>query len=439
MKLCMIGTGYVGLVSGTCFADLGNIVYCVDKDLNKINLLKSCKSPIYEPGLDELIKKNYNSKRLFFTNDLRDAVKKSDLIFICVGTPSKKKTNDVDLSYVFNAVKEVVKHIKNKKILITKSTVPLGTGDKIENFLKKKKKHNIDVISNPEFLREGEAIRDFRYPDRIVIGSNNKKIFKTMKNLYQPLINKGSKFFTTTRRGAELIKYASNAFLATKITFINEISNLCEIANVDVEDISLGMGTDQRIGGRFLRAGPAYGGSCFPKDTKGLISTGRKFRIDLSVVNSVIKSNENRRKLHTLRIQKILGNKLKGKRIAFLGVTFKPNTDDMRDSTSLSMIPFVEKKGAKVTYYDPTGKKNEFNYLKGCKYMKNIKENCKDADLIILHTEWDEFKSLEFNKIVKKKNFKIYDLRNLYSLDDMFRKKINYYSVGRSNTIKSRK
>ncbi len=435
----MIGTGYVGLVSGTCFADLGNIVHCVDKDLKKINLLKSCKSPIYEPGLDELIKKNYNAKRLLFTNDLQSAVKNSDIIFICVGTPNKKRSQDVDLSYVFSAVKEIIKNIKNKKILVTKSTVPLGTGDQIENLLKKNKKRNIEVISNPEFLREGEAVRDFRYPDRIVIGSNNRKIFKIMKKLYQPLINKGAKFFTTSRRGAELIKYASNAFLATKITFINEMSNLCEVADVDIEDISLGMGSDQRIGGRFLRAGPAYGGSCFPKDTKGLISTGKKFKIDLSIVNSVIKSNENRRKLHTLRIQKILRNNLKGKRIAFLGVTFKPNTDDMRDSTSLSMIPYVEKKGAKVTYYDPTGEKKEFNHLKGCRYMKSINDNCKDADLIILHTEWDEFKSLEFNKIVKKKNFKIYDLRNLYRPEDMVKKKISYYSVGRANIIRSQK
>ena len=313
MKLCMIGTGYVGLVSGTCFADLGNKVYCVDKDITKIDKLNSGTSPIYEPGLDELIRKNYSSGRLLFTNDLKKAILKSELIFICVGTPNKKKSNEVDLSFVFKAAREIAKTTKKKKIIITKSTVPVGTGDSIEKLLKILKRKNFDVVSNPEFLREGEAIRDFRFPDRIVVGSNEKKHFKTLKKLYQPLINKGAKFFTTSRRGAELIKYASNAFLATKITFINELANLCEKANINVEDISLGIGSDSRIGGRFLRAGPAYGGSCFPKDTKGLISTGDKFKTDLSIVKSVIKSNENRKKIHTDRIKKILGS-LKGKK-----------------------------------------------------------------------------------------------------------------------------
>ena len=430
MKLCMIGTGYVGLVSGTCFADLGNIVYCVDKDIKKISSLKSGKSPIYEPGLDEIIKKNSKAKRLIFTHDIKIAVKNSDLIFICVGTPNKKNSKDVDLSFVFKATKEVLKYSSGKKIIITKSTVPVGTGDILEQSFKTYKTKKIEIISNPEFLREGEAIRDFRYPDRIVIGSNNKQIFKVLKNLYQPLINKGAKYFTTSRRGAELIKYASNAFLATKITFINEIANLCEKANINVEDISLGMGLDKRIGSRFLRAGPAFGGSCFPKDTKGLISTGRKFKVNLSLVNAVINSNEKRKIIHTLRIKSILG-KIKNKSISFLGVTFKPNTDDMRDSTSLYMIPYLCKNGANVSYYDPTGEKKEFSKLKNCKFKKNINENCFKSDLVILHTEWDEFKTLEFKKIVKKKNFKIFDLRNLYDTEQMKTKKIKYYSVGR--------
>jgi UDPglucose 6-dehydrogenase len=289
------------------------------------------------------------------------------------------------------------------------------------------------VISNPEFLREGEAIRDFRYPDRIVIGSNNKRIFRTMKTLYIPLINKGAKFFITSRRGAELIKYASNAFLATKITFINELANLCEKTGINVEDISLGMGSDNRIGSRFLRAGPAYGGSCFPKDTKGLVSAADKYKINLSVVKSVIKSNKNRVALLTKKIDKIIGSKIKNKKIAFLGVTFKPNTDDMRDSTSLNMIPYLCKKGAKVTYYDPTGEKNAFIKLKNCKFEDNIKENCKNADLIILHTEWDEFKSIDFKKINKNRNLKVYDLRNLYNIYEMSKKKIKYYSIGRTD------
>ena len=427
----MIGTGYVGLVSGTCFADLGNKVYCVDKDTKKIESLNSGKSPIYEPGLDEIIKKNYEAGRLIFTSDLINAVKNSDIIFICVGTPSNKKTQEVDLTSFYKAVKEIIKVRKGKKIIITKSTVPVGTGDEIDKILRKNKNKNYDVLSNPEFLREGEAIRDFRYPDRIVIGSNKDHAFKLMKKLYQPLINKGAKFFTTTRRSAELIKYASNAFLATKITFINELSNLAEKSDIDIQDVSLGMGTDLRIGSRFLRAGPAYGGSCFPKDTKGLVSIGKKYNVDFSIVKAVIKSNYNRIFLHTNRIDKILGKKIKNKKIAFLGVTFKPNTDDMRDSTSLHMIPYLSKKGAKIKYYDPTGKKNEFSKLKNCFFSNNIKDTCKNSDLIILHTEWDEFKSLDFKKLTLNKNFKVYDLRNLYSYKEMLKKKIKYYSIGR--------
>ena len=433
MKLCMIGTGYVGLVSGTCFADIGNQVYCVDKDVSKINKLNLGISPIYEPGLNELIKKNYLSKRLIFTTDLKKAVNYSDIIFICVGTPNKKGSLKVDTSYIYRSIKEVIFSSKNKKIIVTKSTVPVGTGDEIEKIMKKKKKKNFEVISNPEFLREGEAIRDFRYPDRIIIGSNNKKNFKIMEKLYKPLINKGAKFFTVSRKGAELIKYASNAFLATKITYINEVANLCEKLGVDIEDIALGMGSDSRIGGRFLRAGPAYGGSCFPKDTKGLVSASDKYKINLSVVKSVIKSNQDRINLLTKRVHKILGSNLRNKKISFLGVTFKPNTDDMRDSTSLKMIPYLCKKGAKVNYYDPSGEKKEFQKIKNCFYKQNVKNNCLNADLIILLTEWDEFKTIDFKKIVKNTKFKVYDLRNLYSAEDMSRNKIKYYSIGRPN------
>ena len=429
MKLCMIGTGYVGLVSGTCFADIGHTVYCVDKNIIKIDKLNSGKSPIYEPGLDELIKENSQAKRLFFTTNLSEALNKSDIIFICVGTPNKNKSLSVDLSYVFKVVKEIKKFSKNKKIIVTKSTVPVGTGDLIEKHLKNKKKFS--VISNPEFLREGEAIRDFRYPDRIVIGSDTLKAFKIMKNLYLPLINKGAKFFTTNRRGAELIKYASNAFLATKITFINEMANLCEKTGIDVEDISLGMGSDARIGSRFLRAGPAYGGSCFPKDTKGLVSMGDKAKIDLSIIKSVIKSNESRKLLLLRRIDHIFGKNVRNKKIVFLGVTFKPNTDDMRDAVSLFMIPRLLKRKAIVSYYDPTGEKKEFNKLKNCTFYSDVNKACQKADLVILHTEWDEFKSLNFSKIIKNKKFILYDLRNLYNLEEMRRKKIKYFSIGR--------
>ncbi len=429
MNICMIGTGYVGLVSGACFADIGHTVYCVDKNEDIIKKLNLGKPTIYEPGLREIIKENYRSKRLFFTTNISEALKKSDIVFICVGTPSKKNSLSVDLSYIFKVAREILKFSKKKKIVITKSTVPVGTGDQIEKILKDKKKFT--VISNPEFLREGEAIRDFRYPDRIIIGSNEKNSLNIMKKLYLPLINKGAKYFTTNRRGAELIKYASNAFLATKITFINEIANLCEKTGINIEDISLGMGSDVRIGSRFLRAGPAYGGSCFPKDTKGLVSIGDKEKIDLSLVRSVIKSNENRKKLLLKRVHSIVGKNIRNKKIVFLGVTFKPNTDDMRDSASLSMIPYLQKKGAKILYYEPTGEKKEFSNLKNCKFYNQIHLACKDADLIILHTEWDEFKTLDFNKVVKNKKYKLYDLRNLYNQDEMMKNKIKYFSIGR--------
>ncbi len=435
MKICMLGTGYVGLVSGTCFADIGNQVVCADKDKDKIDKLNSGISPIYEPGLNELLKKNFLAKRIFFTTNVKKAINASDIVFICVGTPTKKSSLDVDLSFVIKCAKEILKYTKKKKIIVTKSTVPVGTGDLLEKIFKKKKKL-FNIISNPEFLREGEAIRDFRYPDRIVVGSNDKKILNIMRKLYLPLTNKGAKFFATSRRGAELIKYASNAFLATKITFINELANLCEKSNINIEDISLGMGSDNRIGSRFLRPGPAYGGSCFPKDTKGLISVAKKYKINLSLVKSVVKSNSDRVKLLTKRVHKILGLNLKNKKISFLGVTFKPNTDDMRDSTSLKMIPYLCKKGAIVNYYDPSGKKKEFDKFKNCFFKNDIKSNCVNSDLIILLTEWDEFKTIDFKKIVKNKKFKIYDLRNLYSFQDMRKKRLNITRLDDQISIK---
>src|SRR5210317_1481216 len=404
MKLCMIGTGYVGLVSGVCFSDLGNDVICVDKDLSKINDLKDGKIPIYEPGLDELVKNN----RLNFSTDLKNSVKKSDIIFICVGTPTKKGGSSADLTQVFGVAKELSKTIDKYKIIITKSTVPVTTGDEIEKILLKSNSRNkFSVVSNPEFLREGEAIRDFIYPDRVVVGSNDKKSSRILKNLYSPLITKGAKYINTSRRAAELIKYASNAFLATKITFINELANLCEKTNINVDDISIGMGLDQRIGSRFLRAGPAYGGSCFPKDTKAITSTADKFSTNLSVIKSVIKSNENRSELLLKRVYQILNNKVKNKKISFLGVTFKANTDDMRDSSSLTMIPALSKKGALIRYFDPTGYKKEFKKFKNVTYAKSISRCLEKTDLVIIHTEWNDFKSLDFLKLIKNKKIKM--------------------------------
>ena len=428
----MIGTGYVGLVSGVCFSDLGNTVYCVDKDKKKIDLLNNGIVPIYEPGLEEIIKKNHKQKRLIFTSDLKKAVQNSDIIFICVGTPTKKNSNSADLKYVFKVANELKKVITKYKIIITKSTVPVTTGDKIEKILiRLKNKKLVDVVSNPEFLREGEAIRDFSYPDRVIIGTESKKANRILKSLYSPIIKKNSRYFNTSRRGAELIKYASNAFLATKISFINELANLSEKAGVDIKDISSGMGSDQRIGERFLRAGPAYGGSCFPKDTRALIDTAKKFKTDLSIVNSVVTSNEKRKVLLTKKLEKILKNKLKNKVITFLGVTFKPNTDDMREASSIPMIKYLNKKDAKIKYYDPSGEKNEFKKLKNVRYCTNISSACLKSDLIVLHTEWNDFRFLDFKKLVKQDNFKIFDMRNIYSPAKMKNQKINYFSIGR--------
>ena len=432
MKICMIGTGYVGLVSGVCFSDLGNDVICVDKDQNKINNLKQGIIPIYEPGLEELVLKNYKNKRLKFSTDLNNSIKKSDIVFICVGTPTKKNGTGADLGQIYSVAKEISSSINRFKIIITKSTVPVTTGDEIEKIISKKiNKEKFSVVSNPEFLREGEAIRDFIYPDRIVIGANDKKSSRILRNLYSPLISKGAKFISTKRRAAELIKYASNAFLATKITFINEIANLCEKTDIDVEDISIGIGLDKRIGSRFLRAGPAYGGSCFPKDTKAIVTTADKFKINLSVIKSVINSNSSRSKLLLNKVKGILNNKIRNKKICFLGVTFKANTDDMRDSSSLEMIPFLSKKGAKIKYYDPTGFKREFNKLKNVNFENSIKDAVKDADLVILHTEWNDFKSINFKKMHPSKNLKIYDMRNIYSPSKIKSQGFKYFGIGR--------
>ena len=432
MKLCMIGTGYVGLVSGVCFADLGNDVFCVDKDQNKINKLKKGIIPIYEPGLSELVKKNYKSGRLNFTSNISEAIKNAQIIFICVGTPTKKNSNAADLSQVFNVAKEISKYIKSFKIIVTKSTVPVTTGDKIEKILSKNtKRKNFSVISNPEFLREGDAINDFFFPDRIVIGTSDKRANKLMHSLYTPLLSKGAKYVNSSRRGAELIKYASNAFLATKITFINELANLSEKIGVNIEDISIGMGLDKRIGSRFLRAGPAYGGSCFPKDTRAIVDTAKEFKTDLTIIKNVIKSNENRSKILLNRVSKLLKNKIKNKKITFLGVTFKANTDDMRESSSLVMIPSLISKGAKIKYYDPSGYKKDFDKFKNISFCENVKSACIDADMIIIHTEWNDFKALNFKALSRKKNVIVYDMRNILSPDKMKKDKINYFGIGR--------
>ncbi len=435
MKICFVGTGYVGLVSGVCFSDLGNSVICIDKDKEKLARLENGDIPIFEPGLSELVKKNLDAGRLSFSDDLISSIKKSDIVFIAVGTPTAKDGVSADLSQVFSVARLISKRVKSHKIIVTKSTVPIGTGDKIEKILNKNKKKGLfTIISNPEFLREGEAIKDFKYPDRVVIGANDKRVIKVFNELYRPIINKGAAFVSCSRRAAELIKYASNAFLATKISFINEIANLCEKVNVNIDDVALGIGLDKRIGSRFLRAGPAYGGSCFPKDTKALAKVGKNYNSPLSIINSVINFNEKRKEDIENNIYKILRHKIKNKIICFLGVTFKANTDDLRDSSAINLISKFTKKGAKINYYEPTGCKDVLDKLKNVKYYDDLYLAAKKVDLIIIHTEWDEFKNLNFSKI-KNNNKKviIYDLRNLYNNETFINKNnITYYSIGRT-------
>ena len=435
MKICFIGTGYVGLVSGVCFSDLGNNVICIDKDREKLSRLENGDIPIFEPGLSELVRKNLDAGRLSFSDDLIGSINKSDIVFIAVGTPTANDGVSADLSQVFSVVQLISKKIKSHKIIVTKSTVPIGTGDKIEKILNKNKKKEglFTVVSNPEFLREGEAIKDFKYPDRIVIGANERQVIKIFNDLYRPLVNKGAAFVSCSRRAAELIKYASNAFLATKISFINEIANLCEKVHVNVDDVALGIGLDKRIGSRFLRAGPAYGGSCFPKDTKALAKVGKNYNSPLSIVNTVINFNENRKQDIENNIYKILHNKIKNKLICFLGVTFKANTDDLRDSSAVNLISKFSKKGANINYYEPSGSKEILDKQKNVNYFDDLYTATKNVDLIIIHTEWDEFKNLNFSKI-KNNNKKIiiYDLRNLYDSKSFNNKKnITYYSIGR--------
>lgn len=433
MKICFIGTGYVGLVSGVLFSDFGNKVICVDNNKKKIDNLKKGIIPIFEPGLDELVKKNYRSRRLIFTTDIDEAIQFADIIFIAVGTPTAKDGVSADLKYVYQVAETISNNLNKYKIIITKSTVPVCTGDEVEKIIKKKNSmKKFDVVSNPEFLREGEAIADFRYADRVVIGSNNlKKTRPILEKLYQPITKKGAKFIATSRRSAELIKYAANAFLATKITFINEVANLCEKIGSNVDDIASGIGTDNRIGPRFLRAGPAYGGSCFPKDTKAFAKTGKNFNSRMSVVETVITSNEKRKKNLAKKILEILKNP-NGKKVGFLGVTFKANTDDMRDTQCLKIFPKLKKSGVKISYYDPTGEKEE---LKGMEFKKSSNEILISSDLVVIHTEWDEFRNLNFKKI-KNKKIKIFDMRNLYQPHDIINKNITYYSIGRPRSGK---
>ena len=437
MKISIIGTGYVGLVSGTCFAEFGMNVTCVDKDIKKINNLKKGIIPIYEPGLESLVKKNIDEKRLAFNTNLSEGIEGSEAIFIAVGTPSRRGDGHADLTYVYKVAEEISKYLDHYAVIVNKSTVPVGTGKRVHDIIRKNNRNiEFDVASNPEFLREGSAINDFMRPDRVVIGCDSSKAKKILSELYRPLYLLETPIIFTKRETAELIKYAANSFLATKITFINEISDLCEKVGANVNDVSTGIGLDGRIGKKFLHPGPGYGGSCFPKDTLALVKTAQDYKSKLGLVEHVVKSN-NKRKINIYKkVKKACLNKLKGKKITILGLTFKPNTDDMRDSPSLDLIPSLIKEGAKLKLFDPEGMSEAKELFK-----KNNKEIswCNDSysamkgsDALVILTEWNQFRALDLAKVKSYlKEPTIIDFRNIYEPKEMLKHGFNYFSLGR--------
>ncbi len=437
MKITIVGTGYVGLVSGTCFAEFGVNVTCVDKDKNKIDNLKKGIIPIFEPGLDELVKKNISSKRLFFETNLKKSIDGSDAIFIAVGTPSRETDGHADLRYVYEVAEEIAECLGHYSVIVNKSTVPIGTGKKVHEIIKNKKpKLDFDVASNPEFLREGSAINDFMRPDRVVIGCESNKAKAILKELYRPLYLLETPIIFTRRETAELIKYAANSFLATKITFINEISDLCEKVGANVSDVSIGIGLDGRIGKKFLHPGPGYGGSCFPKDTLALVKTAQDNCSPLNLVEHVVKSNKNRKKNMYKRILNALGDYEK-KKISILGLTFKPNTDDMRDSPSLDLIPELIKNNCFLKLFDPEGMKEAKTIFK--RFHKKIEwcndsyDACNKADALVILTEWNQFRALDLKKLKKLLNQPIIiDLRNIYNPEEVKNMGFKYYSLGRN-------
>ena len=433
MRIVMIGTGYVGLVSGVCLADFGHEVICVDNDNAKIEMLNSGEVPIFEPNLKSLINKNVNASRLKFTTDLKESMNSANVVFIAVGTPSRRGDGHADLSYVYAATNEISKHINKFTVIATKSTVPVGTGDEIEKILSKNhSKNKFSVVSNPEFLREGAAIKDFKHPDRIIVGAECNDAVEIMKAVYRPLFINETPILFTNRRTSELIKYASNSFLATKISFINEMADLCENVGADVQALARGMGLDKRIAPKFLHAGPGYGGSCFPKDTTALIRTAEEAEVSLPIIQSVIKSNEDRKHKMVQKIIHFFNGDLNNKTLAFLGLAFKPNTDDMRDAASLTIIPALQNNGALIKVYDPASMKEAKSLLQNIDYTKNSYDCIKGADALIILTEWDEFRALDMIRVKKSlKSPNIIDLRNIYNPQSMKEYGFNYISVGR--------
>ncbi|MCR4287164.1 MAG: UDP-glucose/GDP-mannose dehydrogenase family protein [Deltaproteobacteria bacterium] len=433
MNICVIGTGYVGLVTGTCFADFGVNVSCVDKDSSKIGSLKRGEIPIYEPGLKELLDKNVSQGRLAFTTDLAEGIKKSLVIFIAVGTPPKED-GSADLTYIEEVARAIALNLNGYKVIVTKSTVPVGTGKLIEDIISKEQTggHNFDIASNPEFLREGSAIEDFMRPDRVVIGAKSQQAVAILKDLYSPLYLIETPFVITNIETAELIKYASNAFLATKVSFINEMANICERAGGDVHMVAKGMGLDKRIGSKFLHPGPGYGGSCFPKDTLAINSIAKGLGYDFKIVGAVIDANHRQRELMVAKIEKAAGG-LKGKTIAALGLAFKPNTDDIRDSPAIYIVERLVEEGASVRAYDPAAMDNTKAVIKkGITYCIDSYEAAAGSDCLVILTEWNQFRKLEFSKIKGLlKSPCVIDLRNIYDPAQMKAQGFTYVSVGR--------
>ena len=437
MRIAMIGTGYVGLVSGACFSEFGIDVTCVDKDAGKIERLNRGEMIIYEPGLDDLVKGNVEAGRLTFTTDLGPAVADADAVFIAVGTPSRRGDGYADLSYVWDAVGEIAAAMNGFTVVVTKSTVPVGTGDKVEDIIREKRPDaECDVLSNPEFLREGSAIEDFMRPDRVVIGGGSDRAREVMRQIYRPLFLMETPILFTARQTAELIKYAANAFLATKITFINEIADLCEVVGADVQEVAKGMGLDGRIGGKFLHAGPGYGGSCFPKDTLALVRTAEEAKAPLRIVEAVVDINDKRKKRMADKVIAACGGSVKGKTIAILGLAFKPNTDDMRDAPSLAIVPALRAAGASLRVFDPEAMDEARALLDGVEWCKDAYDTMIDADALAILTEWNAFRALDVERMkgLMRGNV-VVDMRNIYRPEDMAAAGIRYTSIGRPSRV----
>src|SRR5947209_7073833 len=432
MRIAMIGTGYVGLVSGACFADFGHRVCCVDKDASKIDGLNAGVLPIWEPGLEAIVKANAQRGRLTFTTDLAAGVKDAEAVFIAVGTPARRGDGHADLTFVFEAVRELAKFIKPGTVVVTKSTVPVGTGDRIEAILKEEGVAGVSVASNPEFLREGAAIADFKHPDRIVVGAEDGQAQEALREIYRPLFLNRAPILITGRRTAELTKYAANAFLAVKISFINEIADLCEAVDADVQDVARGIGLDNRIGPKFLHAGPGYGGSCFPKDTLALLQTAEKAGVDQRIVRTTVAVNDERKEAMAGRVARALGGELHGKSVAVLGLAFKPNTDDMRDAPSIPLVKGLIARGASVRAFDPVAREQAEKVIEHVEFAADAYGAARDADALVIVTEWDEFRAVDLKKLAQVMRGKVLvDLRNVYDRDDAAEAGLAYSGVGR--------